>query len=406
MKERLLFIILTLVLISAGSAATIIPENLQIITEEYAPYNYVENGTLKGISVDLVEEILIRMGSTLTRDSFRILPWNEGYNLVTSTPDTILFSTERLPEREHTFLWAGPINDGPEVLFVRDGTTLVRDPDITGLRVVVLSNDCGKAYAIDAGVDEQKIVEVPLAKDAICLLENGSADAWVYNGLAGRHAIDQYAEEPEKFRIVKELGRSTYSLAFNLNTSADFVNEVNATIQILKRDRSQTGITVYERILAQYLPVQCSLKSTAKDMVKKLVNQTAASIASDAQGTIARINEGTTPYKDPVDRDLYVFVFDTKVQLMANAANTGNNGKNLSGTTDIYGKAFRDEMVAGALQNGTGWVSYIYSNPDSLGLYRKMSYYQLVNGSDGITYVVGAGRYVTCDEAAGNDDFL
>ena len=39
------------------------------------------------------------MGSDINRSSFQVMPWYKGYNLTKSTPDTILFSTGRLPER-------------------------------------------------------------------------------------------------------------------------------------------------------------------------------------------------------------------------------------------------------------------------------------------------------------------
>ncbi|MDD1728279.1 MAG: cache domain-containing protein, partial [Methanospirillum sp.] len=206
------------------------------------------------------------------------------------------------------------------------------------------------------------------------------------------------ATDPKTFGIGKELGSSRVYYAFNREISPAFVQEVNTTIQSLKRDRSEAGVTEYERIISRYIGVQCSFNSTGKEKVIDLVNKTAIALSSNAPETIADINAGKTPYRDPTDPELYVFVFDKNITLMANAVNSANTGKNLSGMTDVTGKAFRDDMVDGAVRNGTGWVSYVYSNPDSLGLYQKMSYYQLVNGSDGISYVIGSGRYVSCDE--------
>lgn len=390
--------ILMVFLLPAGCIAGTIPEDLQIITEDYAPLNYMENGTLKGITVDLMEEIFAETGSNLTRDSFQVLPWSEGYTRIKSTPNTILFSMDRLAERENQFLWAGPIITFPQVLFINADATNSSNLDISNLRIVTLTDDCAKASAINSGADEKNIIEVPLAHDAIQLVENGSVDGWAYNELAGKHAIDSYANDPTRFKIGKELVEGRYYIAFHPDTSSEFVNTINTTLQKFKRDRTKTGVTRYEQIIARYLPVQCVTHSTSRESVIELVNLTAASIASDAQETIAAINTGNAPYRDETDPDLYVFVFDTNVTLMANAANNANNGKNLSSTTDVYGNAFRDEMITGALQNGTGWVSYVYSNPDSLGLYYKTSYYLLVNGSDGTAYVVGAGRYKTCDE--------
>lgn len=404
MDGKLIIIILGLMLLPAAAAAGSVPADLQIITEDNAPLNYMDNGTLKGITVDLMVRMLSSMDSNLTQNSFQVLPWNEGYALVMNTPDTMMLSMDRLAERENQFLWAGPVITVPQVLFTLAGNPKSDAPDLSGMRIVTVADDCGKTYAIRSGADEQQIIEVPQTRDAVRMVENGSADGWVYNELAGRRAVEQYAGNPGLFRIGKELGTSRVFFAFNPDTSAEFVNVVNETIQRFKRDRTGTGITEYESVLAGYLPVQCTFNTSPKDLVIALVNQTSAAVATDAPGTFAAINAGKAPYRNQEDPNLYVFAFDSSVKLMANAASTENVGKNLAGTTDVAGKPFRDEMISGALQNGTGWVSYTYSNPESLGLYTKMSYYQLVNGSDGRDYIVGAGRYQTCDEASGESE--
>jgi len=45
------------------------------------------------------------------------------------------------------------------------------------------------------------------------------------------------------------------------------------------------------------------------------------------------------------------------------------------------------------LEEGSGWVDYIYTKPDQSGLYLKTTYFTLTTGSDGKQYIVCAGRY-------------
>jgi polar amino acid transport system substrate-binding protein len=54
---------------------------------------------------------------------------------------------------------------------------------------------------------------------------------------------------------------------------------------------------------------------------------------------------------------------------------------------------FRDELISGAVDNGTGWVDYIWTNPAMGGLFYKTTYYKLVTGSNGVEYVVCGGKY-------------
>ncbi len=63
----------------------------------------------------------------------------------------------------------------------------------------------------------------------------------------------------------------------------------------------------------------------------------------------------------------YTFVYDTAVTIVAHATNPLLVGVNFKGKTDAAGKPFRDEIVQGALDHGTGWEDYIYTKPDQSG---------------------------------------
>jgi polar amino acid transport system substrate-binding protein len=99
------------------------------------------------------------------------------------------------------------------------------------------------------------------------------------------------------------------------------------------------------------------------------------------------------PYLNRENTGLYVFVYDKEVNMTAHGDNRQMVGKNFRGKTDVEGKAFRDEIVAGALSHANGWEDYIYTSPNQSGLYYKTTYYQRVEGSDGTTYIVCSGKF-------------
>lgn len=78
----------------------------RIVTEEWAPYNYVEDGKLKGISFDIVEALM-----ALTHDRFpiEVLPSMRTTEVLSTNPLTIMFSLFRTKEREPLYKWVGPI---------------------------------------------------------------------------------------------------------------------------------------------------------------------------------------------------------------------------------------------------------------------------------------------------------
>ena len=133
--------------------------------------------------------------------------------------------------------------------------------------------------------------------------------------------------------------------------------------------------------------------AVTEQQVIDLVDATGAAIEKDAAGTFAAINAGEAPYVDPANPALYAFVFDRDVIAVANP-DPAIRGRDMKGVPDAAGTMFRDAMVAGAFADGSGWVEYVKEEPGKQGLYRKASYYKLVTGSDGVQYVVGAGRYL------------
>jgi signal transduction histidine kinase len=133
-------------------------------------------------------------------------------------------------------------------------------------------------------------------------------------------------------------------------------------------------------------------EAVTKEKVMERVKITAEALTKNAPGTIAKIIAGEHPYKDKDNAAFYVFVYNEKVEIVAHPKKK-LVGKSYKGKPDVRGKKFRDEIVAGALANTTGWVDYSYKKPGEKGIHAKTTYYQLVTGSDGTKYVVCAGKY-------------
>jgi polar amino acid transport system substrate-binding protein len=130
-----------------------------------------------------------------------------------------------------------------------------------------------------------------------------------------------------------------------------------------------------------------------REQAVALVDTTCAAVQKDAAGTFAAIDAGEAPYVDAENPALYAFVFDRTVTIVADP-DPAYQGSDMRGVPDAGGTCFRDQLVAGAFADGSGWVEYVKEKPGGDALYRKASYYRLVTGSDGRPYVVGAGLYL------------
>ncbi|SHL21706.1 substrate-binding periplasmic protein [Phytopseudomonas punonensis] len=81
-------------------------EPYQVVTEEWAPYNYLENNRLTGMATEVVRAIM-----ALTGDDFEIvvLPSMRTTHVLMTRPKTIMYSMFRTAEREALYKWVGPI---------------------------------------------------------------------------------------------------------------------------------------------------------------------------------------------------------------------------------------------------------------------------------------------------------
>lgn len=98
--------IFPLALLCLLSGALARAEPYRVVTEEWAPYNYRENGQLTGMATEVVRAIM-----ALTGDDFEIvlLPSMRTVHTLQNRPGTLMYSIFRTPEREPLYKWVGPI---------------------------------------------------------------------------------------------------------------------------------------------------------------------------------------------------------------------------------------------------------------------------------------------------------
>jgi polar amino acid transport system substrate-binding protein len=102
--------------------------HLNYLTEEWAPFNYQEEGNLTGISVEILEEVFKNIGVNRSRADVRIVPLAEGFQAAQNNTSTVLFSIVRTPEREHLYKWAGPFTRANFVLYAPTKSNITISP--------------------------------------------------------------------------------------------------------------------------------------------------------------------------------------------------------------------------------------------------------------------------------------
>lgn len=217
----LCFWLASIVNAQAGAPTTLAP--LTFITEEYPPYNYLDNQQLTGVSVDLVEAMFAATNTPLSRHDIRHYPWGRGYELALSQPNTVLFSTTRTPARETSFHWVGPIAQDRVVLlahrdapFTLDTLSQAIDDD---LKVAVIREDIGAQALLEAGYPARLLVSSLDNRSALNMLTCGRVDLWAYSGEVAARIAESEGHPSGSLIPVHTLSES--SLYFAINQATD-----------------------------------------------------------------------------------------------------------------------------------------------------------------------------------------
>jgi cytochrome c len=113
-----------------------------------------------------------------------------------------------------------------------------------------------------------------------------------------------------------------------------------------------------------------------RDDAKALVKRAAAYVKY--QGKEKALAEISTS-KGMFDKgELYVFAYDLQGVMLAHPKNPALIGQNLIAVPDTEGKLFRKEIVEKAKSQGSGWVDYVYLNPETNKQEHKTTYFQKV----------------------------
>ena len=166
------FITMVLVPVSFSTVSAMDATDLKYITEIYPPFNFEENGKLKGVAVDFLKEIWTEMG--VDEQKIEVLPWARAYKMVQMKKNTVLFSTTRSPARESLFKWAGPIKSNPIGFVARKDSNIKVGSiaEIAKYRLGTVRDDFCESVLQEKGVDIKTLDRVSKLSTNLKKLKN------------------------------------------------------------------------------------------------------------------------------------------------------------------------------------------------------------------------------------------
>lgn len=221
-------------------------EQLRIVTEDLAPYNYLENGQARGLSTEVVQAVLKEAGHS---SEIRFMPWARAYQIALKKPNTLVYSIVRTTQREDLFAWIGQIAPFGVHLYQRADKPALNLQSLSDARpyyVGVYRGDAKEAVLRKHGFENLQTTDsdrLNLKKLMLGRLDMIAIDRSVIGSLLQEEGIN-----PKKLKRVlpiEELSGHVY-MAFNKASEPELIEKFRTGLATIKENG------VYDQILMRH----------------------------------------------------------------------------------------------------------------------------------------------------------
>lgn len=222
----------------AAESSSRLPE-LHYLCEDIPPSNYLQEGRLTGISVDLLKSMWRTMGESQRK--IQVVPWARGYDAALNKPGHVLFSMSRTPERDTLFKWVGPIFSVRNVLLARSGN--VRLPktlaQAKALRIGTIKGDVVESFLLGAGFDPSRIEGVSSLAQNFEKLRRGRVDLLAHSENTLMEFIRTTKQDPRAYVIAMEFSHTENFYAFHRQVPDSVIERFQRALDGLRPEHAR-----------------------------------------------------------------------------------------------------------------------------------------------------------------------
>lgn len=236
MKKIILLMIFTLSLLANQI------DQIKMFTEHYPPYNYKDkNGKLKGMSIEVLNEMLLEMKSTQSIDDVKLRSWAKSYTIAQKVKNAMVFVTTRTKARENLFKWVGPIaKTSIGIIALKENKTQIKElKDLNKYKIGAVLKDVGEMYLLDSGVDKSNIQYVK-GEDAINIsfnkMRKKRIDMFIYETNVAFMNAKNEGFDINKYEVIYSFDEDYLYFAFNKNTDDKIITKWQNALDTIKKN--------------------------------------------------------------------------------------------------------------------------------------------------------------------------
>lgn len=210
-------------------------EVFKVYTEQSPPYNFLENGQLKGSSTHLVEALLTKSGHQIYDNTIQLLPWARGYSSVLNEPHSMIYSMVRSPEREALFQWVGPVGKIRLGIIAKKSTRIqVTSPSVLQrYKIATIPDTASEKALLELGFPLEKLERFANRTSQLRKLKENRVDAIAFSIEAAFFLLEELGSDISEYEVVYVLKESDLYFAFNKETNPNIIANLNETLKTL-----------------------------------------------------------------------------------------------------------------------------------------------------------------------------
>ena len=236
MKRSVVLLVVLFLALTSGVVQA--QEKIQAVTEEFAPFNYTENGKVTGYSTRVVEEMLRRAGLPYELHSY---PWSRSYKIAQSLPNVVVFTLARTPEREKQFHWIGALAKRKLYFYKlasRKDIHVEKIDDVKRYRISVNRDDAAETLLIDMGFSYDKNLDLaPSDAAGLNKLLAGRVDFITGTDYTVDYLLQQAGADHNRLqRSIVLIDQGEYYVAASKGTSPEIVRRLREAYEQMEKE--------------------------------------------------------------------------------------------------------------------------------------------------------------------------
>lgn len=220
--------------------------SLRLLSEDFPPVNFEDQGRPSGLAGELVLRLQKRLGLDLP---IEFMPWARAYQDAQGPTPVCLFTMARAAHREKLFKWVGPVVEFQNALFTVKGTErhLRSLDDAAKASQIIVVRDWASAQELQKR-GFKNLTEVSTSSAALRMLLAGRAPLMAAELLTLPDLLKREGYATDTVATAMVYPGALGYLAFSLATPDEEVRRWQQALDTMKRDGS------FQKLFKRWLP--------------------------------------------------------------------------------------------------------------------------------------------------------